>query len=687
MGEFRNIYRHGLVRVAAASPRVHLADPLANARETIDLMRRADEAGAVVLVCPELGLSGYSVDDLHMQATLQRAVEDAISRIVEASRTLTPMVIVGAGLAAGGALFNCAVVIHRGAVLGVTPKTYLPNYREYYEKRQFASALDAVGQTITLCGSRFRIGEARIFEAEDIPGLRIGVEICEDMWAPIPPSSFAAMAGATVIANISASNITIAKADERDLYCVSQSARSLCGYVYAAAGYGESTTDTAWDGQTAVYELGTKIAESDRFPDGSTLLISDIDVDRIEQDRLRNPTFRDCGRVHGETVRNYQTVLFRAEPDRERTMPTLRKLDRFPYVPDDPARLDQDCFEAYNIQVQGLRRRMEASGVRRAVIGVSGGLDSTQALLVAVRAFDLMGRPRKDIIGVTMPGYATSDQTRSQAHALMKELGVEAREIDIRPLADQMFADLGHPYSKGKKTYDITFENVQAGLRTDMLFRLANQEAGLVVGTGDLSELALGWCTYGVGDHMSHYNPNASVPKTLIQHLIRWSAHSGHYSKAAGKVLEAILATEISPELVPPGKDGAIQSTEDAIGPYNLHDFFLFHTIRYGFSPSKTAFLAEEAWRDASLGEWPANIPVERRAAYDMPTIVKWLEVFAKRFFATSQFKRSAIPNGPKTTSGGSLSPRADWRMPSDSSAEPWLEDIRRLKAELDLEG
>jgi NAD+ synthase (glutamine-hydrolysing) len=376
--------------------------------------------------------------------------------------------------------------------------------------------------------------------------------------------------------------------------------------------------------------------------------------------------------------------MFYLAPDRASELRLTRPVDRFPYVPDDPERLDQDCFEAYNIQVQGLRRRLEATGVKKAVIGVSGGLDSTQALLVAVRAFDLMKRPRDHIIGVTMPGFATTDGTKSSAHALMAELGVDAREVDIKPLAMQMFKDLGHPFAKGEEVYDVTFENVQAGLRTDYLFRLANREGGMVVGTGDLSELALGWTTYGVGDHMSHYNVNASVAKTLIQHLIRWSAASGHYSKAAGKVMADILSTEISPELIP-GRDGAIQSTEGTIGPYRLHDFFLFYTLRYGFSPSKIAFMAETAWSDASRGAWPVHTADRDRIAFALPEIVKWLEVFANRFFATTQFKRSVAPNGPKVTSGGSLSPRGDWRAPSDSSAAPWVDDIKRLKANLGL--
>ena len=684
MAEFNNLYAHGFVRVAAASPRVHLADPAANARETIELMRKADKAGAAVVVFPELGLSGYTIDDLHMQASLLSAVLDAIAKVKDASRSLAPVIVIGAPIQVGPSVHGCAVVIHRGAILGVVPKTYLPNYREFYEKRQFAMSTDAVVDKIALAGETAPFGTDLSFEADDVPGFSLAIEICEDMWAAIPPSTYSALAGANIIANLSASNITIGKAAERDMLCLSQSARASCGYIYAAAGYGESTTDTAWDGQLAVYELGSKIAESDRFADESALLLADMDVGRIGQDRIRNGTFRDTARNHRDDLKR-RRISFAAAPDLNAKLPLSRKVDRFPFVPDDEALLDQDCFEAYNIQVQGLRRRLESSGVKKAVIGVSGGLDSTQALLVTVRAFDLMGRKRSDIIGVTMPGFATTDGTKSKAHALMKELGIDAREIDIRPMANQMLADLDHPFAKGKKVYDITFENVQAGLRTDYLFRLANKEGGLVVGTGDLSELALGWCTYGVGDHMSHYNVNGAVAKTLIQHLIRWSAASGLYSAGAADVMRAILDQEISPELVPAGADGKIQSTEDTIGPYNLHDFFLNQTIRWGASPTRIGFLAYAAWGDAKSGDWPAHVAEKDRVAYEMATIVKWLEVFAKRFFQTSQFKRSAVPNGPKVTSGGSLSPRGDWRMPSDSSPAPWLDDIAKLKAQLGL--
>lgn len=683
MTAFNNLYAHGFVRVAACAPLVHLADPEANAREILAQAVRAQAQGAALLVCPELGLSGYALDDLHMQAALLAATTDAIAALVKASADLAPVLVVGAPLMAGAALFGCAVIIHRGRVLGVTPKSYLPNYREFYEKRQFASAFDATVREIDIAGQRAPFGTDLLFRASDCAGFILGVEICEDLWAPIPPSSKQAMAGATVLANLSASNITIGKAEERNLLCGAQSARTLSAYVYAAAGRGESTTDLAWDGHLVAFELGQKLAESERFAEGSSLLIADVDVERLISERARTPTFRDCATAHHVTDQAWRVIDFSVAAPLQKPLPLQRQISRFPYVPNDPARLDQDCYEATNIQVQGLRQRLEASGIKKAVIGVSGGLDSTHALLVAARAFDAMGRPRRDIVAVTMPGFATTDATKANALSLMAELGVEAREMDVRPLATQMLRDLNHPFADGEARYDVTFENVQAGLRTDYLFRLANQINGLVIGTGDLSELALGWCTYGVGDHMSHYNVNASLAKTLIQHLIRWCVKNGDYSPAAAATLQRILDTEISPELVPADASGALQSTQAKIGPYNLQDFNLYYTTRFGFTPTKIAFLAMTAWSDIERGAWPNQIAEGDRQAYQLDEILQWLEVFALRFFALSQFKRSCAPNGPKITSGGSLSPRGDWRAPSDSSAAPWLNDIRRLKARL----
>ena len=666
---------HGFVRTAAATPVVHVADPVSNGDEHEALIRKAADEGVDLVVFPELSLSAYAIDDLHMQAALLESVEDQIARLCALTEQFDLVAVVGAPLRHGDSLFNCAVVLAGGEVLGVVPKTYLPNYREYYEKRWFASAASRTEDAITLNGERVDFAPGLVFEAVNRPGFIFSVEICEDFWAPTPPSTRAAMAGARILCNLSASNIVIGKSDDRALMCASQSARTLSAYVFAASGWGESTTDLAWDGQAMIHELGVKLAEGERFSMQSHLTIADVDVDRIGLDRLRNGTFADCARLEGETA---VIVPFEAGegPQEGALSDVIRPLDRFPFVPDDAARLDQDCYEAFNIQVQGLMRRMTATGAQTLVIGVSGGLDSTQALLVACRAFDRLEIPRTGILAYTMPGFATSDGTKSNAWALMKALGVSGHEIDIRPAAAAMLEGIGHPYAKGEPVYDITFENVQAGLRTDYLFRLANHNNGFVLGTGDLSELALGWCTYGVGDHMSHYNVNGGVAKTLIRHLIRWVADKQVVGRDASPILYSILATEISPELVPAGADGKIQSTESTVGPYALNDFFLFYISRFGMAPSKVAYLAHQAWSDAERGLWPVGTPDEEKVAYDLEVIRFWLRKFLIRFFQTSQFKRSAVPNGPKVVTGGSLSPRGDWRAPSDSSARVWLEEL-----------
>ena len=426
-----------------------------------------------------------------------------------------------------------------------------------------------------------------------------------------------------------------------------------------------------------IHELGDMLAESSRFGRDGEIVLADVDVARIVQERMRVGTFNDAARLSGDPEKRFRRIVFEHKPDLS-DIGLLRDIRRFPFVPNTPEKLDADCYEAFNIQVEGLLKRFEAARAERLVIGVSGGLDSTHALIVAAKAMDRLGLPRDRILGFTMPGFATSDSTRSNAWALMRALGVDGDEIDIRPAARQMLGDMGHPFAAGEPAYDVTFENVQAGLRTDYLFRLANQRGGLVVGTGDLSELALGWCTYGVGDQMSHYAVNAGVPKTLIQFLIRWCIRTDQYDGETDTILEAILATEISPELVPAGADGAIQSTEARIGPYALNDFFLHYIVRHGMAPSKIAFLALHAWRDADAGSWPRDCPASARVAYDLATIRGWLERFLVRFFATSQFKRSAIPNGPKVSSGGALSPRGDWRAPSDGTARVWLEELAR---------
>jgi len=675
--DFGAIHSHGLVRVAAATPPVATADPARNAQETVGLARQADADGVDVVVYPELGLSSYAIDDLHLQEALLDAVDDAVAAVRDASRDLGPLLLVGAPARRRGRLYNTAVAISRGRILGVVPKTFLPNYREYYEKRWFASGADVVGREISLAGETVPFGTDLIFAAADLPELVVGVEICEDYWAPIPPSSYAALAGATLLANLSASNIVVGKAADRAHLSAAQSTRAMAAYVYSAAGAGESTTDLAWDGQSTIHELGDLLAQSERFFDGPQLLVADVDLGRVRQERMRTPTFNDCAVAANDPERRFRTVSFPHEPHR-RDVGLRRQQRRFPYVPDTAQRLDLDCYEAFNIQVDGLARRFRSAGTRM-VIGVSGGLDSTHALIVAAKACDRLGVPRSSILGYTLPGFATSEATRQNAWALMRALRVQAAEIDIRPAARQLLADLGHPAAKGEPVYDVTFENVQAGLRTDYLFRLANQRDGFVVGTGDLSELALGWCTYGVGDQMSHYAVNAGVPKTLIQYLIRWTVTSGQFDETTSKLLTDILDTEISPELVPADEEtGAIQSTEDRIGPYELHDFFLFHILRYGLPPSKVAFLAWHAWRDAGEGRWPHGFPADGRHSYDLPTIVHWLRVFLDRFFRLSQFKRSALPNGPKVSFGGTLSPRGDWRAPSDATARVWLTELER---------
>jgi NAD+ synthase (glutamine-hydrolysing) len=675
---FRSLYRHGFVRVASCTTRVALVDPAANAESILRMARQCHDQSVALAVFPELGVSGYAISDLLQQDALLEAVEQAIASIVQASATLLPLLLVGAPVRHNGRLYNAAVAIHGGRLLGVVPKTYLPNYREFYERRHFVSGDGVVGQEIRIGGNLAPFGVDLLFASEDIPDFVVHAEICEDFWVPVPPSSAAALAGATVLANLSASDITVGKAETRRMLCVSQSARCLAAYLYAAAGAGESTTDLAWDGQAGIYENGATLAETERFPETDQCAIADIDLDMLRQERMRMGTFDDNARTQGAADAGmWRRVAFRLDPP-DSDVGLRRKLERFPFVPADPQRLAQDCYEAYNIQVSGLTQRVRAIGVKRVVIGVSGGLDSTQALIVAARAFDLLDRPRSDILAYTMPGFGTSDVTKTNAWRLMKALGVSHAELDIRPAARLMLKDMDHPYSRGEPVHDVTFENVQAGLRTDYLFRLANQHDAIVMGTGDLSELALGWCTYGVGDQMSHYNVNAGVPKTLIQHLIRWIVSSEQFSAEVSDTLLGILGTEISPELVPAEDGKPIQSTEAMIGPYALQDFNLFHVLRYGFRPSKIAFLSWHAWHDASAGAWPPGFPEPKRVAYDLPEIRHWLRVFLQRFFGFSQFKRSAMPNGPKLSAGGSLSPRGDWRAPSDGNARAWLDELDR---------
>lgn len=674
MSDFFSLYSHDFARIACCVPRTRVADASFNLAETLRLAAEGDKAGAALMVFPELGLSSYAIEDLLLQDALLDEIERSVAEVVKASKKHNPVLIVGAPLRVRGRLYNTAIVIHRGAILGVVPKIYLPNYREFYEKRHFISGANVLEPEITLAGQTVPFGTDFLFRSTGNLPMTFHVEICEDVWVPVPPSSHAALAGAEVLVNLSASNITIGKAETRRLLCASQSSRAIAAYAYSAAGAGESTTDLAWDGHAAIFEIGDLLTESQRFAQESTIIQADIDLGRIRQERLRYNGFADCAANEGARVTRFRTVTFELDAPKK-SVKLQRAIERFPYVPSDPAKLRDNCYEAYNIQIQGLAQRLQSSRVGKAIIGVSGGLDSTHALLVTCRAMDLLGLDRKNVLAFTMPGFGTSDKTHKNAWRLMRELGVTAAEIDIKPSALQMLKDIGHPFGSGKKVYDVTFENVQAGLRTDYLFRLANQHGGMVVGTGDLSELGLGWCTYGVGDHMSHYNPNGSVSKTLIQHLIRFVAASGDVDKDTAKTLHDILNTEISPELIPAGASGAIQSTEQSVGPYALQDFNLFYLTRFGFRPSKIAFLAWNAWHDEAKGAWPANLPADAKRAFTLAEIKKWMTLFLRRFF-TNQFKRSALPNGPKISSGGSLSPRGDWRAPSDGSPDVWLAEL-----------
>jgi len=679
-GRFGSIYTHGFIRAAVCIPTLRVADPRFNAERTIALARKASAEKATVALFPELGISAYSNDDLFHQDALLEASRAALLDIVKASADLTPILAVGCPLRFEGKLFNCAVIIYRGRILGIVPKTYLPNYREFYEKRQFTSAVDAISRQVTLGVWTVPFGNDIIFDADNIEGFKLLVEICEDVWTPIPPSTYASLAGATVLLNLSASNITIGKAEYRRSLCSGQSGKCISAYLYSAAGPGESTTDLAWDGHALIYEDSALLAEAERFPQEEQMIVADVDVEHLLQERMRSTSFNESARSCRERVESIRTVHFEFNIP-EGDIALRRAVNRFPYVPADKQARDERCFEAYNIQVHGLMKRLSSTGIQKIVIGVSVGLDSTHALIVAAKTMDRMKLPRKNILAYTMPGLATSNLTRGNAHKLMDALGVTGSEIDIKPSCMQMFKDIAHPFAAGKPVYDITFENVQAGERTSHLFRLANLHNALVLGTGDLSELALGWATYGVGDHMSHYNVNVSVPKTLIQHLIRWVVLSSQFDKETSKILESILETEISPELVP-HQEGDVnapaQKTCDKIGPYDLQDFNLYYITRFGYRPSKVAFLSFHAWGDENRGAWPDLLPTERRRAYDLPTIKKWLDLFLHRFFKTSQFKRSCIPNGPKVGSGGSLSPRGDWRAPSDSEATVWLEELRK---------
>ncbi len=695
----QSIYDHGFARVAAVSLPVHLADCKANAEQTLLAARECAKQGVCVAVFPELGLSGYSIQDLVGQDQLLQDVVGAVEQVALASATIPTILVVGAPLKLGAALYNCAVVIHRGRVLGVQPKEHLPSYGEFYEERHYSTTrvpltdpevqwaswdhglallsdkeqtaaespqarFENAASSSAHTGSVFPFGKFLV-SVLDVPGLTLGVEVCEDVWVPVPPSSIAALSGATVIANLSASPVTVGRARLRQDLVKGQSFSSISAYIYTAAGFGESSDDLAWDGQTLIYQDGTLLASGPRFATDPVITTADVDLELIARRRAFQTTFS----ANGQKLRISRPVVVQTKvafPARQEESGLRWPLARFPFVPDEAERRDEDCFEAFAIQESALRRRMVSIGKPKLILGVSGGLDSTLALLVAVKAMDRLGRPRTDVVAYTMPGFGTSRKTRENAEVLARSLGVTFHEIDIRPAAMAMLEAMGHPYAKGEPVYDVTFENVQAGLRTDYLFRLAGSLGGFVVGTGDMSELALGWCTYGVGDQMSHYGVNAGIPKTMIQHLIRWVGENESFAGDLSEVLGSILDTEISPELVPAGDGGETQSTEAAIGPYELQDFTLYWLLRGGFTPSRIAFLQAHAWGEK----------------YGDQEILHWLEVFFRRFFQ-NQYKRMAVPGAPKVMAAGSLSPRGDWRMPADALSTSWMEDLERLRAEL----
>lgn len=635
---------YGYVKVAAAVPRVHVADCKFNVGQIEKEIIIADGKGVQIIAFPELCITGYTCGDLFAQQLLLEEAELGLMQVLNTTRQLDIISIVGMPVVCEGQLLNAAVVIQKGRVLGVVPKTYLPNYKEFYEMRWFVSASDVSVRSVRLCGQIVPMGDHLLFETSDTT---FGIEICEDVWAVVPPSSSLALQGAEIIFNLSADNESIGKHAYLRSLLSQQSARCLAGYVFSSCGFGESTTDVVFAGNGLIYENGTLLAANERFSLEEQLVVSEIDVEFLRSERRVNTTFAACRRrTAPETA-----VKISTEPVNSRELNLTRIYDPHPFVPQG-VMLDERCEEIFSIQVSGLAQRLAHTKAKSAVVGISGGLDSTLALLVCVKTFDKLGWPRKGIIGVTMPGFGTTDRTYTNALDLMTSLGVTVREVSIKKACLQHFEDIGHDAA----VHDVVYENSQARERTQILMDIANQTWGLVIGTGDLSELALGWATYN-GDHMSMYGVNASVPKTLVRHLVKWVAENG-MDDASRRTLLDIVDTPISPELIPADENGNIsQITEDLVGPYELHDFFLYYFLRGGFRPSKIFYLAARTFKDV----------------YDEEIIRKWLQTFLHRFF-NQQFKRSCLPDGPKVGSV-SLSPRGDWRMPSDASDEAWLKE------------
>jgi NAD+ synthase (glutamine-hydrolysing) len=661
---FLDVRRHGFARVAVCVPEVRIADPAHNAEAHLRALARAHNEGAQYAVCPELGLSAYTCGDLFFQEPLLRGVLDALARVARESAAWDLAISVGAPLAVDGALYNCAVTLYAGRPLAVVPKAHLPGYREFYEPRWFQPASAARSDTIELLDVAVPFGTDVLVDLPHVEGFTLHTEVCEDLWTPVPPSAVAALAGATVLANLSASNVTVGKWEyRRDLVRMS-AAKNLAVQLYSAAGFGESTADLAWDGHGLIADRGELLAETERFAlDGSSAL-ADVDLAALLTDRMRQTSFGQNAARHADQVARIRHVV--ASPVRDGRASTTwhvlrRRVDPLPFVPSDPAQRDHRCREIFSIKATALAQRLRSlpADARRLVVGVSGGRDSTQALLVAVHAMDLLALPRRDVVCVTMPGFGTSDRTYAAACALTRALGATLREIGIRETAQALFGAIGHDDA----IEDVTFENVQAWTRKMVLFSVASQVRGIDVGTGDLSELALGFATYG-GDHMSHYGVNAGVPKTLVSELIRWAADAVfHDEPAVAAALREVLDLPISPELQRPGPAGEIvQRSEDVVGPYELHDFFLYHLLRFGFGPRRIARTALTAFD----------------GRYTIAEIRRWLLVFLRRFFA-SQFKRDCVPDSPKVGSGGSLSPRGDWRMPSDASPAAWLAEAESV--------
>ena len=637
---------YGFIRVAAAVPKLKVADCRYNTLRITELVKSAHEAGAQIVVFPELSLTSYSCGDLfHQHALLQAALEE-LERLLEATAPLETIVIAGLPIAVDNQLFNCAAVMQKGRLLGMVPKAYIPGYKEFYEERWFAPGSRAISSAVRLLGCEVPFGTDLLFEARGEHHVCFGVEICEDLWVPIPPSSYQALDGAHLLFNLSASNELIGKYEYRRELIGQQSARCVAGYLYVSAGVDESTTDVVYGGHALIAENGALLAESERFAREGQLTVADVDIQRLQNDRFKNTSFMEAA-----PLKSFRKIAFTLSGNGRDDL--KRYVDPRPFVPSDEGARDRRCGEIFAIQTAGLAKRLAHTGVKNAVIGISGGLDSTLALLVTAKTFDLLGIPRENITAVTMPGFGTTDITYTNAVKLIGALKADFREINIREACLRHFADIGHDPA----VHDVTYENVQARERTQILMDIANKQGGLVIGTGDLSELALGWCTYN-GDHMSMYAVNCSIPKTLVKYLVRWAADNVAERETAD-VLLSILDTPITPELLPPDEDGKIrQKTEDIIGPYELHDFFLYHAVRYGAPPKKVRFMAGKAFS----------------GVYTEKEIERWLRVFYKRFFS-QQFKRSCLPDGPKVGTI-SLSPRGDWRMPSDAEASVWLEEL-----------